>query len=76
MSGHPHANLIHSLNLWKLAIGIGCMGFASAWQKGRGQAEWSTFPVHKVNVSDSREITDQTHGAYFLHQTNVERKNV
>lgn len=23
---------------------------------GGGRAEWSTFPVHKVNVSDSRQI--------------------
>lgn len=26
--------------------------------QGGGEAEWSTFPVHKVNVSDSRVIKD------------------
>lgn len=37
------------------------MCFASAKAQGAGRAEWSTFPVHKVNVSGSREIKDIKH---------------
>lgn len=27
-------------------------------EEGGGKAEWSTFPVHKVNVSGSRVVKD------------------
>lgn len=61
MSGLPHANLIHDLNLWKWAIGGGCMCFASAWHEEGDKLNGALFPVHKVNVSDSRDIKDIKH---------------
>lgn len=42
------------------AEGGGCRGSAVARHREEGgdEAEWSTFPVHKVNVSDSRVVKD------------------
>lgn len=49
-------NLVQNLNLLKWEIGGGLHVLCISVAQGAGQAEWSTFPVHKVNVSDSREI--------------------
>lgn len=65
LSGHPPANLIHNLNMWTGATGRGCVVCSAwLWHKvgwgcwgsggGGGGGGWITFPVHKVNVSNSR----------------------
>lgn len=59
MSGLLHANLIRNLNVWRWMVGGGCMRFASALHKERDKVEWSTFPVHEVNASDSSSYIKQ-----------------
>lgn len=49
-------NLSNNLNMWKWAIGRGCMCSALAWHKEEAEMNGSLFPVHKVNVSDSRVL--------------------
>lgn len=56
MSGLPHANPIRNLNLCKWVLGGGLHVLCISAAQEAGQAEWSTFPVHEVNVSDSREM--------------------
>lgn len=65
LSGHPPANLIHHLNMWNgadrqgwrvlcitVAQGGGCQGWGGGgWG---GERNGLLFPVHKVNVSNSR----------------------
>lgn len=60
MLGLSCANLNHNLKLWTWAMGEGRLQGASAlaWHREGGEAEWSTFPVHKVNVSDSGVVKD------------------
>lgn len=36
----------------------GALHLARHREEGGGKAEWSTFPVHKVNVSGSRVVKD------------------
>lgn len=52
----PHANLVTNLNLQKWAIGGGLRVLCVSVAHGTGQTEWSTFPVHKVNISDSYDM--------------------
>lgn len=58
--GVPHTNLVLELQPSGRA-GVGqhgtCGGGGLVWGEGGvGQAEQGTFPVHKVNVSDRRDI--------------------
>lgn len=62
--------------MWDGATGRGGVWSASLWHEegsggvGYGLAEWITFPVHKVNVSNSRVTEGIKHLALeHVHET-------
>ena len=45
--GFPHANITHNLQLWRWAIGRGCMCSVSAWQEGDAKLNGALFQFIK-----------------------------